>query len=130
MILSALSGTWEKKGWANILELIPLCEKVKSLSAICQGCSANAHFTFRTVAGNSQELIGGSESYMPLCRECYQEKSKPRKANVTPVQSKILYSETSTAINSNDLKNEQMIQKVHSAEAKNLGSGDKIGEVC
>ena len=35
VIMSALSGTFEKKGWANILQLIPLCEKVKKLSAIC-----------------------------------------------------------------------------------------------
>ena len=35
VIMSALNGTYEKKGWANILKLIPLCEKVKKLSAIC-----------------------------------------------------------------------------------------------
>ena len=74
--MSALNGTWQKKGWENILELIPLCEKVKKLSAICKICSMNAHFTFRTCSGNSQEMIGGSDIYMPLCRECYNEKSK------------------------------------------------------
>ena len=75
VILSALNGTYEKKGWDNILRLIPLCEKVKQLSAICKICSANASFTFRTVAGSSQELIGGADMYMPLCRECFQYKS-------------------------------------------------------
>lgn len=74
--MSALNGTWQKKGWENILELIPLCEKVKKLSAICKICSMSAHFTFRTCSGNSQEMIGGSDIYMPLCRECYNEKSK------------------------------------------------------
>jgi thymidine kinase len=71
VIMSALNGTYEKKGWANILELIPLCEKVKKLSAICKVCSSNANFTFRTCNGSQTELIGGTESYMPLCRECY-----------------------------------------------------------
>ena len=74
--MSALNGTWQKTGWENILELIPLCEKVKKLSAICKICSMNANFTFRTCSGSSQEMIGGSEIYMPLCRECYNEKSK------------------------------------------------------
>ena len=79
VILSALSSNYEKKGWSNIQKLIPLCEHVKSLHAICPICNANAHFTLRTVADKSLELIGGSESYMPVCRDCYQEKSKPRK---------------------------------------------------
>lgn len=75
VIMSALNGTYEKKGWDNILKLIPICEKVKNLSAICKLCGTNANFTFRTCAGSSQELIGGSEMYMPLCRECYQHAS-------------------------------------------------------
>ena len=35
VIISALNSTYEKKGWLNILELIPNCEKIKKLSAIC-----------------------------------------------------------------------------------------------
>ena len=53
IIMSALNGTYEKKGWENIMKLIPLCEKVKNLSAICKLCSANANFTFRTCSGSS-----------------------------------------------------------------------------
>lgn len=74
--MSALNGTYEKKGWANILELIPLCEKIKKLSSLCKICAANANFTFRTCAGSSQEMIGGADMYMPLCRECFNEKTK------------------------------------------------------
>ena len=74
--MSALNGTYEKKGWTNILELIPLCEKLKKLSAICKICASNANYTFRTCAGSSQEMIGGADMYMPLCRECYNEKAE------------------------------------------------------
>ena len=73
--MSALNGTWQKKGWANILQLIPLCEKVKKLSSICKLCGTNANYTFRTVGGSSQELIGGADMYMPLCRECFNHKT-------------------------------------------------------
>lgn len=45
--MSALNGTYEQKGWVNILSLIPQCEKVKKLSAICKLCAGNANFTFR-----------------------------------------------------------------------------------
>jgi thymidine kinase len=51
--MSALNGTYEKKGWENILQLIPLCEKVKKLSAICKICQFNANYTFRTCGGSS-----------------------------------------------------------------------------
>ena len=78
IIMSALNGTYEKKGWENIMKLIPLCEKVKNLSAICKLCSANANFTFRTCSGSSQELIGGADMYMPLCRECFNFRSQTK----------------------------------------------------
>ena len=72
VILSALNGTWKRSGWTNILELVPKCEKVKKLSAICKICSYNADFTFRHIFGvGPEEFIGGAEMYMPLCRECY-----------------------------------------------------------
>lgn len=51
IVISALNSTFERKGWNQILELIPLCEKVKKLSAICKLCSSNANFTFRTCSG-------------------------------------------------------------------------------
>ena len=89
--MSALNGTWQKKGWANILELVPLCEKVKKLSAVCKICSNSANYTFRTCAGSNQEMIGGAEMYMPLCRECYNEKSKQQN-----LASHILHSESLT----------------------------------
>ena len=66
VIMSALNGTFEKKGWNNILELIPLCEKIKKLSAICKICASNANFTFRETVGNELIAIGGADMYMPL----------------------------------------------------------------
>ena len=65
----------------GILELIPLAEKIIKLSAICKICGMNANFTFRTCSSKETECIGGTESYMPLCRECYNEKQKQQKIN-------------------------------------------------
>lgn len=55
--MSALNGTYEQKGWANILELIPLCEKVKKLSSICKLCGTNANFTFRSSSGGESDAL-------------------------------------------------------------------------
>ena len=76
VILSALNGTYKRQGWSNVLELVPKCEKVKKLSAICKMCPYNADFTFRHVFSvEPEEFIGGAELYMPLCRDCYNQKS-------------------------------------------------------
>ena len=48
VIISSLQGTFLRGPFPNILSLIPKCEKIKKLSAICIMCKANASFTFRT----------------------------------------------------------------------------------
>lgn len=68
VVISSLQGTFFRESWQNITELIPLCESVKKLYAICKLCKAKAHFTFRTAGSDVKTLIGGAEMYMPLCR--------------------------------------------------------------
>lgn len=76
VIISSLQGTFYRTTWKNVTELIPLCEEVVKLSAICQLCKEKkASFTFRTASAENQKLIGGAEMYMPLCRLCHIVKS-------------------------------------------------------
>ena len=87
VIMSSLYGTFDKQEWPNISKLVPLCEKIKRLSAICKICGYKAIYTFRHVQENSRgnaatassALIGGAEQYMPLCRECHNEKTQLQK---------------------------------------------------
>ena len=83
--MSALNGTYEKKGWANILELIPLCEKVKKLSAICKICATNANYTFRTCAGQDQARRWSVEQ---ICTCPYAENALMRRPSSKPWPSK------------------------------------------
>lgn len=83
VLTSTLYGTFDLEQWPNISKLIPLCEKLDRLSAICKLCGHDAPFTFRKVndvvedtACNSEKFIGGAESYMPLCRECHHEQTQ------------------------------------------------------
>ena len=59
---------------------MPLAEKVKNLSAICKVCGASAAFTFKFLGQakrTDQNIeIGGADMYMPLCRECFNEKTR------------------------------------------------------
>jgi ribosomal protein L31 len=82
VIVSSLGGTFLRGPFAHILELMPLCEKIKKLSAICKICKQTASFTYRTADENDTSLIGGAEKYMPVCRECHTFYSNQKSNNV------------------------------------------------
>jgi len=68
-----LDGDYLKRPFGEILELIPYCENVRKLHAICMGCMNGtlASFTKRIIKSEDLVLIGSVESYMPVCRKCY-----------------------------------------------------------
>ncbi len=47
IIISALDGTFERKPFGQIPNLIPLCDDVVKLNAICMVCGNDAPFTHR-----------------------------------------------------------------------------------
>lgn len=71
VIVSGLDGTFERKPFGNILNLVAIAEKVTKLNSICAYCFKLASFSHRTVKSNVVELIGGEETYKPVCRKCY-----------------------------------------------------------
>lgn len=71
VIVSALDGTFQRKSFGKVLELIPLAESVIKLNAVCMVCCNDASFTARTVEEKKTELIGGAESYKSVCRKCF-----------------------------------------------------------
>ena len=75
VIISSLQGTFMRGAFPAVLALIPKCEKIKKLTAICKLCKQNASFTFRTASKDCQTMIGGENMYMPLCRECHHRES-------------------------------------------------------
>ena len=53
--------------------MIPLAEHVTKLTAVCMRCYGEAAFTQRLGFETQVELIGGSEKYMAVCRDCYRK---------------------------------------------------------
>ena len=47
IIVAALDGTFQRKGFDNILNLIPLSEKVDKLNSVCMVCFGDASFSKR-----------------------------------------------------------------------------------
>ena len=50
VIVSSLQGTFKRGPFPSILNLIPKCESITKLSAICKLCGHDASFTFRTAS--------------------------------------------------------------------------------
>jgi len=82
VLIAALDGTFQRKPFANVLELVPLAENITKLNAVCMNCFGEAAFSKRITDENSLEVIGGADKYMAVCRKCYhssaQEALSPR----------------------------------------------------
>ncbi|XP_041362978.1 thymidine kinase, cytosolic-like isoform X2 [Gigantopelta aegis] len=81
VIVAALDGTFQKQGFGNILNLVPVAEHVTKLTAVCMTCYSEASFTKRKGSETKVEVIGGADKYLAVCRMCFQspEKESPRK---------------------------------------------------
>ena len=68
--VAGLDGDSFMKPFGQILDLIPLCDSIKKLSALCVICKDGtpANFTKRIVENQEQKLIGSFESFIPVCR--------------------------------------------------------------
>ena len=53
--------------------LCAIADEVSKVRAICVKCGQLASFSHRTVKNDKQVLLGETEEYEPLCRECYQQ---------------------------------------------------------
>ena len=93
IIVAALDGTFERKPFRSILDLVPLAESVVKLTAVCNICHREAAFTKRIGNETEVEIIGGTDKYMAVCRRCYH--GMP----VTPKKKQPLLEVTNTDIN-------------------------------
>jgi thymidine kinase len=75
IIITGLDGDFEKNPIGQILELIPHAEKCTKVNSLCNMCNDGTEgcFTFRTAESKNKILIGGVESYIPVCRKHYYE---------------------------------------------------------
>ena len=82
-----LDGDFKREKFGQMLDIIPLCDKVEKLTSLCIRCKNGTPgiFSARVVAtaDTSQVLVGGSESYMSVCRKCYECVTTPADVTAT-----------------------------------------------
>ncbi len=73
--VSGLDGDFERKKFGQILELIPLCDKIEKMQSFCSLCKDGTPgiFSLRLTNEKEQKLIG-ADNYIPVCRNCYERK--------------------------------------------------------
>nr|GMC85679.1 thymidine kinase-like [Ipomoea batatas]GMC85801.1 thymidine kinase-like [Ipomoea batatas] len=71
IIVAGLDGDYLRRRFGSVLDIIPLANTVQKLTARCELCGKRAFFTYRKTGETQTELIGGSDMYMPLCRQHY-----------------------------------------------------------
>jgi len=72
--ICGLDSDFERKKFGQILDLIPLCDKVTKLASLCSQCRDGTPgiFSMRLTSEKQQTLVG-SDNYIPVCRKCYEK---------------------------------------------------------
>ena len=72
-----LDGDFQRKEFGSILKIIPLCDDVVKLKAICKSCKiCDGIFTFR-LSDEKEQMLVGTDNYTALCRHCYNLRKNP-----------------------------------------------------
>jgi len=74
--ICGLDGDFERKKFGDIIDLIPLCDKVTKLTSLCSLCKDGTPGIFSMrLTNEKQQTVVGSENYIPVCRKCYIKKT-------------------------------------------------------
>ena len=69
-----LDGDFERKKFGQIINLIPLCDKVTKLTSLCSVCKNGAPGIFsKRITLETEQTVVGSDNYIPVCRKCYNK---------------------------------------------------------
>lgn len=73
VIVCGLDSDFKKQPFREITDLIPHANHLIKLYALCSICKdgTKALYSKRLKGGSDRIQVGGSDSYVPVCRKCY-----------------------------------------------------------
>jgi len=71
VLIAALNGNFKRESFKPMLNIYAIADNITYLSAICQDCGQEAHYSKRITDEQEEEVIGGSDKYKAVCRNCY-----------------------------------------------------------
>ena len=73
--VGGLDGDFERKKFGQILDLIPLCDKITKMTSLCGLCkNGTAGIFSKRITKEKEQTVVGSDNYIPVCRSCYSLK--------------------------------------------------------
>ncbi len=82
VIIAGLDMDYKGIPFGPIPALCAIADDVTKVHAICVKCGALAYVSHRKVQNNKRVLLGETQEYEPLCRECYQKAIAEEKAKI------------------------------------------------
>ena len=76
VIVAGLDMDYLGRPFGPMPDIMAIAEYVTKVHAICVQCGDLAQNSFRMSESESLVLLGETDSYMPLCRKCYNEAIK------------------------------------------------------
>jgi len=81
VIIAGLDMDFRGVPFGPIPALCAIADDVTKVHAICVKCGSLAYVSHRTVAEDRRILLGETQEYEPLCRECYQKAVNEKKSS-------------------------------------------------
>lgn len=80
IIIAGLDIDYKGYAFEIVKELLPIADYVYKHHAVCIDCGDDAWISHRVVTDKTDRIaLGGMESYIPLCRECYLKRMRGNK---------------------------------------------------
>ena len=81
VIIAGLDMDFRGTPFGPMPALCAIADDVTKVHAICVKCGNLAYVSHRIVDNDRRVLLGETQEYEPLCRECYQKALKEKKSS-------------------------------------------------
>ncbi len=78
VIVAGLDMDYKGNPFGPMPQLLACAEYVTKVHAICVHCGNLAYVSHRTIKNDNLVMLGETESYEPLCRDCFNKTSNPQ----------------------------------------------------
>lgn len=69
--IAGLDGDFSRNKFGQILDLVPMCDKITKLTALCSMCKDGTLGIFSMrLTKETHQMVIGSDNYIPVCRNC------------------------------------------------------------
>jgi len=76
VIISGLDLDYLRQPFPTMSNLLAIADRVDKINSICMVCKENASYSLRLVEQSDLMVIGGQDTYLPVCRTCYNKKKQ------------------------------------------------------